>query len=189
MPPNALAVSRAPVLESDMLLLIRGCKVGALSSCPLECFRLQFYCCFVCRNYVAQHDDIVSKSFQAQTGRAFLFSHTMNVIVGAKEDRHLITGFHTVADVFCFDCGEALGWEYFLAYEESQMYKGAKLCSRSIRLSRTIGFFPTKPSEIEFLLPIGHISLEKVLRLLAAGKQKPNQLGQELMGRKMVMRI
>ncbi|GAB4844627.1 hypothetical protein Ancab_038029 [Ancistrocladus abbreviatus] len=84
------------------------------------------YSCFICRNYVARHDDIISKSFQAQSGRAFLFSHAFNVMVGPKEDRHLITGLHTVADVFCSDCGEELGWKYLRAYQESQKYKEGK---------------------------------------------------------------
>ncbi|CAA6673652.1 unnamed protein product [Spirodela intermedia] len=43
---------------------------------------------------------------------AFLFSHAMNVEVGPKEDRQLMTGLHTVADIY--------------SYEESQKYKEGK---------------------------------------------------------------
>ncbi|RVW14818.1 Protein yippee-like [Vitis vinifera] len=50
----------------------------------------------------------------------------MNVNVGPKEDRHLMTGLHTVADVFCCDCCQVLGWKYERAYEESQKYKEGK---------------------------------------------------------------
>ena len=50
----------------------------------------------------------------------------MNVVVGEKEDRHLITGLHRVADVSCSDCGEVLGWMYDKAYQESQKYKEGK---------------------------------------------------------------
>ncbi|WVZ19288.1 hypothetical protein V8G54_006610 [Vigna mungo] len=58
--------------------------------------------------------------FSGRNGRAFLFSHAMNVVTGPKEDRHLLTGLHTVADVYCGDCREVLGWKYERAYEASQ---------------------------------------------------------------------
>ncbi|KAI9157777.1 hypothetical protein LWI28_027792 [Acer negundo] len=67
-----------------------------------------------------------SKAFQGRNGRAFLFSHAMNVVVGPKEDRHLLTGLHTVADISCVDCREVLGWKYERAYEASQKYKEGK---------------------------------------------------------------
>ncbi|KNA14077.1 hypothetical protein SOVF_110750 [Spinacia oleracea] len=86
----------------------------------------RLYSCSNCRNNVALHDDIVSKAFQGRNSRAFLFSHAMNVDVGPKEDRHLMTGLHTVADVSCSDCREVLGWKYERAYEESQKYKEGK---------------------------------------------------------------
>ncbi|KAI3498192.1 hypothetical protein L1887_33961 [Cichorium endivia] len=87
----------------------------------------RLYACCNCRNHVALHDDIVSKSFVA-TGerRAFLFSHVMNVVVGPKVDRRLITGLHTVTDVYCSDCREVLGWRYEKAYDEAQKYKESK---------------------------------------------------------------
>ncbi|KAF9602301.1 hypothetical protein IFM89_026418 [Coptis chinensis] len=86
----------------------------------------RLYCCYNCLNNVSYHDDVVSQAFQGRNGRAFLFSHAMNVTVGPKEDRQLMTGLHTVADVFCEDCNEVLGWKYVRAYEESQKYKEGK---------------------------------------------------------------
>ncbi|CAN1170701.1 Protein yippee-like At4g27745 [Linum perenne] len=86
----------------------------------------RLYSCWNCRNHVSLHDDIISKAFQGRNGRAFLFSHAMNVSVGAKEDRNLMTGLHTVADVYCGDCGDVLGWKYERAYEASQKYKEGK---------------------------------------------------------------
>ncbi|RVW14496.1 Protein yippee-like [Vitis vinifera] len=59
-------------------------------------------------------------------GRAFLFSHAMNIGVGPKEDRQLTTGLHTVADIHCADCRQVLGWKYERAYEASQKYKEGK---------------------------------------------------------------
>ncbi|KAI3693468.1 hypothetical protein L6452_33303 [Arctium lappa] len=86
----------------------------------------RLYACYNCRNHVALHDDIVSKAFQARRGRAFLFSHVINVVSGIKQDRHLMTGLHSVADVYCSDCEEVLGWKYEKAYNESQKYKEGK---------------------------------------------------------------
>ncbi|OIT05143.1 protein yippee-like At4g27745 [Nicotiana tabacum] len=86
----------------------------------------RLYSCYKCHNHVSLHDDIVSKAFQGRNGRAFLFTHVMNINVGAKEDRHLMTGLHTVADVYCGDCNEVLGWKYERAYEQTQKYKEGK---------------------------------------------------------------
>ncbi|KEH42898.1 yippee family zinc-binding protein, putative [Medicago truncatula] len=50
----------------------------------------------------------------------------MNVKVGQKEDRQLMTGLYTVADVYCCECNEVLGFKYERAYEETQKYKERK---------------------------------------------------------------
>jgi len=71
---------------------------------------------------------------QAHSGRAFLFSHAENIVAGPKEDRHLLTGLHTVADVFCSDCGESLGWKYIKAYEASQKYKEGKVVLEKFKI-------------------------------------------------------
>ncbi|XP_073139751.1 protein yippee-like At4g27745 [Henckelia pumila] len=94
----------------------------------------RFYSCYRCRNPVAFHDDIVSKGFQSRKGRAFLFSHAMNVLSGPKEDRQLMTGLHMVADVHCGDCGEALGWKYEKAYENSEKYKEGKFVLEKFKI-------------------------------------------------------
>lgn len=74
----------------------------------------------------------------------------MNVSSGEKEDRMMITGLHTVADIFCVGCGSIVGWKYVsvvmfmhlycfcavlrymnsffqeIAHEKSQKYKEGK---------------------------------------------------------------
>lgn len=37
-------------------------------------------------------------------GRAYLFNTAVNVYTGALEKRVLITGLHTVCDIFCVNC-------------------------------------------------------------------------------------
>ncbi|XP_059627356.1 protein yippee-like At4g27745 [Cornus florida] len=74
------------------------------------------YSCNSCRNPVALHDDLISKKFRAKSGQAYMFSHAMNIVVGHKEDKQLMTCVFSVADIFCSNCGELLGWKYVRAY-------------------------------------------------------------------------
>jgi hypothetical protein len=37
---------------------------------------------------------------------------SVNVSVGEKEDRMMLTGMHTVSDIFCVRCAVILGWKY-----------------------------------------------------------------------------
>lgn len=67
------------------------------------------------------------------------FIHAMNIILGPKEDRQLITGLHTVADVYCSDCGEELGWKYIKAYEETQKYKEGKCVLEKFKIIKGNG--------------------------------------------------
>lgn len=73
--------------------------------------------------------------------------HRINVTVGPHEKRMLITGMHTVADIYCLECEALLGWKYQEAFEESQKYKvrallqeerewtnGGKGCARRRRM-------------------------------------------------------
>nr|KJB78783.1 hypothetical protein B456_013G018700 [Gossypium raimondii] len=70
------------------------------------------YSCKHCKTHLALSDDIVSKSFHCRHGKAYLFSKVVNVTTGEKEDRLMMTGLHTVADVFCVGCGSIVGWKY-----------------------------------------------------------------------------
>ena len=36
----------------------------------------------------------------------------MNITLGPKEERLLMTGLHTVADIYCTCCNTVLGWKY-----------------------------------------------------------------------------
>ncbi|PSS04800.1 Protein yippee-like, partial [Actinidia chinensis var. chinensis] len=68
-------------------------------------------------------------------GRAFLFKNAVNVSVGPTEDRLMITGMHTVSDVFCCCCGQILGWKYVSACDEVQKYKEGKFVLERWRIS------------------------------------------------------
>lgn len=46
----------------------------------------------------------------------------------------LITGLHSVCDIFCKRCENMLGWTYAKAYESSQKYKEGKFIIEKINL-------------------------------------------------------
>jgi len=94
----------------------------------------QVYACAQCRTHLTSHDDIISKSFHGRHGRAYLFDHCVNVNVGPAEDRVLITGLHSVCDLFCARCKKMVGWTYLKAYEPSQKYKEGKYIIEKINL-------------------------------------------------------
>ncbi|MBW02876.1 T-box transcription factor TBX6, partial [Eschrichtius robustus] len=70
------------------------------------------YSCAHCRAHLANHDDLISKSFQGSQGRAYLFNSVVNVGCGPAEERVLLTGLHAVADIHCENCKTTLGWKY-----------------------------------------------------------------------------
>ncbi|GKE48021.1 yippee-like protein, partial [Tanacetum coccineum] len=58
----------------------------------------------------------------------------VNVTVGVKEDRMMMTGLHTVADIFCVKCGSNVGWTYETAHEKKQKYKEGKSILERVKL-------------------------------------------------------
>lgn len=42
----------------------------------------------------------------------FVFFDSVNVSLGETEERPMMTGLHTVADIFCVGCGSIVGWKY-----------------------------------------------------------------------------
>ncbi|CAG9813374.1 unnamed protein product, partial [Phaedon cochleariae] len=89
-----------------------------------QCHRT--YSCIHCRAHLANHDELISKSFQGSQGRAYLFNSVVNVGCGPAEERVLLTGLHAVADIYCECCKTTLGWKYEHAFESSQKYKEGK---------------------------------------------------------------
>ena len=67
-------------------------------------------------------------------GRAYLFDQCVNITIGKAEDRRLITGLHSVCDIFCKRCKTLIGWTYAKAYEQSQKYKEGKFIIEKIHL-------------------------------------------------------
>jgi len=84
------------------------------------------YICKGCQSHVVSADDIVSRDFTGRHGRAYLFDNVVNVTLGPREERVLLTGMHEVCDFQCNVCNAILGWKYAVAQEPSQKYKEGK---------------------------------------------------------------
>jgi len=71
-------------------------------------------------------EEMISKAFQGHNGRAFLFNSAVNVSLGPKEERYLLTGLHIVCDVHCVNCDSVVGWKYERAPNNGERYKVGK---------------------------------------------------------------
>ncbi|GAY34578.1 hypothetical protein CUMW_012180 [Citrus unshiu] len=65
-------------------------------------------------------------SFNCRRGRAYLFSDVVNIMLGPQEERLMLSGMHTVEDIFCCCCGQIVGWKYVAAHDKNQKYKEGK---------------------------------------------------------------
>ncbi|WWC73298.1 uncharacterized protein I206_107265 [Kwoniella pini CBS 10737] len=81
------------------------------------------FSCKNCSCVIALQDELCSKGFTGSSGTAFLMNSTINTNLGEKEERKLITGTHTCADLLCASCGTSLGWKYLKTPTAEQKYK------------------------------------------------------------------
>ena len=98
------------------------------------------YSCVHCRTHLANHDDLISKSFQGSQGRAYLFHQVINVGCGPAIERVLLTGLHAVADIYCENCKTTLGWKYEHAFEDQQKYKEGKFIIETAHMLKENGW-------------------------------------------------
>jgi len=72
------------------------------------------------------HENIISRQFRGQHGKAYLFSEVVNVSFGEPSERNMTTGRHLVRDISCKKCEETVGWRFDKAYEKTEKYKEGK---------------------------------------------------------------
>ncbi|KAJ9136134.1 hypothetical protein P3X46_033242 [Hevea brasiliensis] len=95
-----------------------------------RCYRCRF-----CDTPLALADDVLSRTFNCRKGRAYLFNNVVNIMVGVVEERSMLSGFHTVEDIFCCCCGQLLGWKYVAAHDKGQKYKEGKFVLERWRIA------------------------------------------------------
>ncbi|KAM7193598.1 Yippee/Mis18 [Rhypophila sp. PSN 637] len=98
--------------------------MGLAYNTYLNCARI--FACNECKTHLANHDDIISRNFRGQHGKAFLFNAVVNVATGEPNERNMTTGRHIVRDITCRECKTVVGWKYDKAYENSEKYKEGK---------------------------------------------------------------
>lgn len=86
----------------------------------------KIYGCQTCKTHLADHDEILSRNFRGQHGKAYLFNKVVNITSSDPIERNMTTGRHVVRDIMCRGCGETVGWKYDKAYEASEKYKEGK---------------------------------------------------------------
>ncbi|KAH7546042.1 protein yippee-like At5g53940 [Ziziphus jujuba] len=93
------------------------------------------YRCRFCDIPLALVDEVLSRSFNCRQGRAYLFSNVVNITLGSEEERLMLSGSHTVEDIFCCCCGQILGWKYVVAHDKNQKYKEGKFVLERWRIN------------------------------------------------------
>ncbi|KAL7847390.1 hypothetical protein SRHO_G00223700 [Serrasalmus rhombeus] len=96
------------------------------------------YSCIHCRAHLANHDELISKSFQGSQGRAYLFNSVVNVGCGPAEERVLLTGLHAVADIYCENCKTTLGWKYICTGADLVTISGVKHINEALMRLRRV---------------------------------------------------
>ncbi|KAK7435731.1 ferric reductase like transmembrane component [Colletotrichum acutatum] len=84
------------------------------------------YGCKTCKAHLSNHEDIISRNFRGQHGKAYLFNSVVNIETGEPSERNMTTGRHIVRDITCKQCKETVGWKYDKAYEATEKYKEGK---------------------------------------------------------------
>lgn len=79
--------------------------------------------CADCHTPWSNEQRILSNSFQSASGRAYLFSHAVNLYFGRAKLQQMITGVYFVRDLFCKKCHVKVGWVYELAFSGEQRWK------------------------------------------------------------------
>ena len=98
------------------------------------------YRCKFCKTHLALADDLISRAFHCRRGKAYLFNNAVNFTMGVLEERMMLSGLHTVADIFCCCCAQIIGWKYESAHEKSQKYKEGKFVLERGRIVDEIDF-------------------------------------------------
>ncbi|KAF3451443.1 hypothetical protein FNV43_RR07538 [Rhamnella rubrinervis] len=96
------------------------------------------YRCKFCDVPLALSDDVLSRSFNCRRGSAYLFSNVVNIMLGPEEERLMLSGLHTVEDIFCCCCGQRLGWKYVIAHDKNQKYKEGKFVLERWRIDEDV---------------------------------------------------
>ncbi|XP_058217601.1 uncharacterized protein LOC131328711 [Rhododendron vialii] len=92
------------------------------------------------------------QAFHCRRVKAYLFNNSVNITYGPHEERMMLSGMHTVVDIFCCCCGQIIGWKYESAQEKSQKYKEGKFVLKRYNPSVNYSCFFVLNIRLETLL-------------------------------------
>jgi Fe-S-cluster-containing dehydrogenase component len=118
--PRTSKPQQASTTDSDHLVITMGLSYNIYLNSS------RIYGCKNCKTHLSNHDDILSRNFRGQHGKAYLFDSVVNVTESDPNERNMTTGRHIVRDIHCRQCKETVGWKYDKAYEASEKYKEGK---------------------------------------------------------------
>lgn len=119
------------------------------------------FSCSTCHSHLVSQKDIISRAFQGrvntspivdmfnntiftyipipvQLGPAFLVKRVVNIFQSKEEERMLMTGIHTVADISCDICKSKIGWIYIKSPEKTQKYKEGKFIIEKLKVIKEV---------------------------------------------------
>ena len=88
--------------------------------------------------------------------------YSVNVSIGELEDRNMMTGMHTVADIFCVGCGSILGWTYVRLITTHSFFFLLFLCC----INSPFGFFQETAHEKSQKYKEGKSVLERLVEVM-----------------------
>lgn len=136
--------------------------MGLLFKVYLSPEKGHIFACSNCRTHFTTNDLIISKQFQGQHGRAFLFNKVVNVAEGEPQTRSMTTGLHTTGSRYILStlqhCGGMEIWESIRrnsAIQRGQIYPRKGAAERGQRLKRKLDFWLSFffSSSVLFLFP------------------------------------
>ncbi|KAL5805027.1 hypothetical protein ACOSQ3_031827 [Xanthoceras sorbifolium] len=54
---------------------------------------------------------------------AYTFSYAINIVLGRREEKQLIFGVYTIANIHCSKCCQEMGWHYLRARDLKNRFK------------------------------------------------------------------
>ncbi|KAH9797088.1 protein yippee-like [Citrus sinensis] len=84
-----------------------------------------YYKCRFCNSHLALADSVLSWVL-------------VNIMLGPQEERLMLSGMHTVEDIFCCCCGQIVGWKYVAAHDKNQKYKEGKFVLERYRIGKYV---------------------------------------------------
>lgn len=73
---------------------------------------------------------------------------SVNITEGDQEERMMMTGMHTVVDIFCVGCGSILGWKY-VRFDSYQSFSASVFCSNAYNLVSFSGVCARERPEVQ----------------------------------------